>query len=46
MTLIEFMNKLTIIVNKNIKDKNDISKNELYFLLKMNIKHLMLKLII
>ena len=31
MTLIEFMNKLTIIVNKNIKDKNDISKNELYF---------------
>ena len=31
MTLIEFMNKLTIIVNKNIKDKNDISKNEIYF---------------
>ena len=31
MTLIEFMDKLKNIVDKNIKIKNDISKNEIYF---------------
>ena len=31
MTLLEFMDKLKNIVDTNIKDKKDISKNELYF---------------
>ena len=31
MTILEFMDKLNKIVDKNIKDKKDISKNEIYF---------------
>ena len=31
MTLTEFMEKLSKIIDKNLKDEKDISKNEIYF---------------
>jgi len=31
MTLIEFMDKLKNIVDNNIKNKKDVSQNEIYF---------------